>query len=226
MANPLLPPNPCLLGILLVTRFDSDPNVTFHYPPRLGEDDSWFSKYFACSFEDGTTSSSDDEISSSSDDEARTMTPNPKPEAEDRAQHPEVDEAGSVSPEKREGMATPQRHTNWDDLLGYSSSVMAKFLCPAPSTHKKKFEVALDDEVFLGWPVFAKEDGRWRRTRRRRPKTRINNEDLDRGSATDDSTIALQEAGDPNEMSEAEKNMIATEIKLPKLEIEHCGWNP
>jgi len=204
MANSLLPPNPCLLGILLVTKFDSEARVSFHYPPRLGEDDATFSKYFARSFEGGTTSSSSDENSSSSGDEDRILAPTHKPEADDKAQYAELDETGSASPEKRDGMTTPQRHARWDDLLGYNSGVLAKFLCPAASTHKKKFEVALDDKVLLGWPVFAKEDGQWRRRRRRRRQTKTSDEILNQGSHDIDGEAPLQGHEDPRETSDAE----------------------
>lgn len=215
MANPLLPPNPCLLGILLVTKFDSDARINFHYPPRLGEDDATFSKYFARSFEDGTTSSSEDENSSSSGDENKILAPTHKPEADDKAQYVEPDETGSASPEKRDGMTTPQRHARWDDLLGYSSAHLAKFLCPAASTHKKKFEVALDDKVFLGWPVFAKEDGRWQRRRTRRRKTKTSDKAVNQGAGEP----PLQGHEDPCETSDAEtevdRRMESADIKDP-----------
>lgn len=204
MANPLLPPNPCLLGILLVTKFDSDARVTFHYPPRLGEDDATFSRYFARSFEDGTTSSSDDERSSSSVAEDRIPAPTHKTEADDKTQYAEFDVTGSASPEKRDDMITPERHARWDDLLGYNSAVLAKFLCPAASTHKRKFEVALDDKVFLGRPVFAKEDGRWRRRRRRRRKTKTSDEVINQGSHDIVGESPSKGHEDPCETSDAE----------------------
>lgn len=163
-----------------------------------------FSKYFARSFEDGTTSSSDDENGSSSADEDKILAPTHQPEADDKAQYVEFDETGSASPEKRDSMTTPQRHTRWDDLLGYNSADLARFLCPAASTHKKKFEVALDDKVFLGWPVFAKEDGQWRRRKRRRPKAKTSDEIANRGSGDTDGKPPLQGREDQCEISDAE----------------------
>lgn len=206
MANPLLPPNPCLLGILLVTESGSDAKLTFHYPPRLGEDDATFSKYFARSFEDGTTSSSDGERSSSSVAEDRISAPTHKPEADDKTQYAEFDEIGSASPEKRDGMITPERHARWDDLLGYNSAFLARFLCPAASNHKRKFEVALDDKVFLGWPVFAKENGRWRRRRRRR-KTKTSDEVINQGSHDIVGEPPLKGQEDPCETSDVETEL-------------------
>ena len=167
MADPSLPPNPCLLGILLVTRFDSDPKVVFHYPPRPGEDDPSLSKYFTRSVDDGITSSSEEENSSTSEDEDQPISPDTKPKVNDKPQDPDVDDTGSASPEKHDGMTTPERHFRWDDLFGYSSDQLAKLLCPAHSSHKKKFEVALNDIVFLGRPIYARKDGQWRRSKHR-----------------------------------------------------------
>ena len=198
MANPLLPPNPCLLGILLVAKFDSDAKVVFRYPPHPGDDDSTLTKYFARSVGDGTTSSSDEENSSTSEDEDNRSVSDSKLTQDEKPKDPEIDETGSASPEKRDGMTTPQRHRRWDDLFGYSSDLLAKLLCPAASTHKKKFEVALNDIVFLGRPIFAKEDGRWRR-RRRKPRTSNGNVD---GSLDNSKTkTSLQVAGGLSETS-------------------------
>lgn len=193
--------SPCLLGVLLVARFDSDPQIIFHYPPHPGEDDSMYSKYFSRSYGDGTTSSSEDESTSSSEDESRLPLPNPETK-EDNKQDPVIDETGSASPEKQDGMTTPQRHTRWDDLLGYKSALLAKVLCPPASGHKKKFEIALDDKVFLGRPVFAKDGGGWRR--RKRMRTRISNGSIGEvfdgissnpdPSVVEDSDLSVQEA--------------------------------
>ena len=170
MGNPL-PPNPSLLGILLVAKFDADPKLIFHYPPRPGEDDASFSKYFVRTHDDVITSSSDDDSTSSSDDQSQQQVRIAKLGEDDKTEEPDIDETGSVSPEKRDGMNNLQSSPRWDDLFGYNSSLLAKLLAPPSSSHKKKFEIALDDKTFLGWPVFAKEGWRWRRRKKRRPRT-------------------------------------------------------
>ena len=175
MADPIVPPNPSLLGILLVAKFESDAKVVLRYPPRLGEDDSTLSKYFVRPFQDGTESSSDEANSSLSEDEDETSTPITNLRENETTQDPEIDETGSASPEKRDEMTLPHRNSRWDDLFGYSSDLLAKLLCPVASTHKKKFELALNDIVFLGRPIFAMGDGRWRR--RRKPRSSDGNVD-------------------------------------------------
>ena len=160
-----LPPNPCLLAILLVTKYQNDPSIIFHYPPRPGHDDSSLHKYL----DDNNgeeSSSSDDNSTSSADDQVEGQSPELKP-AEGPAHELDVDETGSASPEKRNGMRTPQKQWSWDDIFGHNAYFLAKFLCPARSGHKKRFEVSVNDKVFLGRPAFANEDGGWRRKRRR-----------------------------------------------------------
>lgn len=167
-----LPPNPCLQGILLVTKFDSDPKIVFHYPPRPGEDDTGFNKYFEPSQCDDAASSSDEGSSGSSDDEQKPPPPSPNDEDDHKAQDFDAEETGSVSPEKHEDIRNPKRQTMWDDIFGYNSALLAKLLCPAASGRKKRFEVALDDNSFLGRPVFSNASGSWRRHGRKRKFTK------------------------------------------------------
>ena len=167
-----LPPNPCLQGILLVTKFDSDPKIVFHYPPRPGEHDTGFNKYFDPPQCDAAASSSDENSSTSSDDEQKPPLPSPNDEDDHKAQDFDVEETGSVSPEKCEGMRNPKNQIRWDDIFGYNSALLAKLLCPAASGRKKRFEVALDDNIFLGRPVFSNASGSWRRKKRKHKLTK------------------------------------------------------
>lgn len=58
----------------------------------------------------------------------------------------------------------------WENFLGLKTDVWEKLLCPAPAWHKRRFEVGLNDLTFVGWPVFARENGMWRKRRTRRKK--------------------------------------------------------
>ncbi|KAK2801129.1 hypothetical protein FQN50_007858 [Emmonsiellopsis sp. PD_5] len=60
----------------------------------------------------------------------------------------------------------------WESLLGLPTSVWEKLLSPAPSWHKRRFEVGINDLALVGWPVFVREDGTWRKRRRTKKKTR------------------------------------------------------
>ncbi|KAL8824012.1 MAG: hypothetical protein Q9191_005374, partial [Dirinaria sp. TL-2023a] len=168
----LLPPNPCLQGILLITKFDSDPKIVFHYPPRPGEDTTGFKKYFDPLQSDAAASSSDEDSSSSSEDEQKPPLLSPKDEDGQKAQDFDVEETGSVSPEKPDGMRSIKRQMRWDDIFGYNSALLAKLLCPAAAGRKKRLELALDDNIFLGRPVYSNASGSWRRQSRKRKLTK------------------------------------------------------
>ena len=164
MSAVLLPPNPCLLGIILVTKYQEEPAIVFHYPPRPGQDDSNLHKYFKDDNEDESSSSDDD--TSMSDPGEQEIT-DFKTKMDISPPDIEADDTGSASPEKLDGLRTPQKAPGWDFIFGYDPNLLAKFLCPARSGHKKRFEVSLDDKVFLGRPAFSREDGAWRKRRRR-----------------------------------------------------------
>lgn len=181
MATLPLPPNPCLLAVLLVTKYQHDPSIVFQYPPRPGQDDLVLHKYLD-DHSGEENSSSDDDSTSSVDDHGDVQSSDTKLK-EEKGPDFDIDETGSVSPEKRDGMGTPQKYSSWDDIFGHSSYSLSKLLCPARSGHKKRFEVTVNDKVFLGRPAFARENGEWRNKRRRPKASDVQNQDdtSDRG---------------------------------------------
>lgn len=169
MASYPLPPNPCLTAILLLVKTTSEPRIIFHYPPKPGEDNSLFKNMF----KDANPTDGDSSTSSSDDDSQESAAEAPKPvEQKDQSgtgkSTPEIDETGSASPEKGDGPRGVNAKLQWNDLFGYQSSMLAKILLPAASSHKKRFEVGLNDMVFLGRPVFARPDGTWKKPRKLR----------------------------------------------------------
>lgn len=172
MASPLLPPNPCLVAILLVVNYHHQPRLVFHYPPRPGEDNTHFTDYLISDLNDeDNTSLNDDDSSGASDGHSSTKGKDGGKNKRDGILDVDVEEAGSASPERLGGPALMQKQSKWDDVLGYGAINLAKLLCPAPSAHKKRFEMSLNDKAFLGWPVFAK-DGNWQRKKRpKRPRS-------------------------------------------------------
>ena len=88
MLRVALPPNPCLVGIILVFEAHSGPRFVFHYPPD-----------------------------------------------------PNGDEGDSLR-----------------SFLGFDVADLVKLLMPTKAWHKRKFEVGLNELVFVGWPVFGKDD--------------------------------------------------------------------
>lgn len=82
-------------------------------------------------------------------------------------QDPE-DDAGTASdrPDDGPGSSRPP----WESLLGVPGSVWEKLLSPSRSWHKRRFEVGINDLALIGWPVFVREDGSWRKQRRKKQK--------------------------------------------------------
>ncbi|MCJ1273802.1 Nitrogen permease regulator 3 [Puttea exsequens] len=169
-----LPPNPCLIAIVLVVKTVSEPYIAFHYPPRPGEDNPRLRDIFKdqINAEESTTSSSDDKSEDSTAEVLEVLREQSKPQ--NRESPPDV-EAGSVSPRQSNAFAVNEYNPRWNDLFGQPSSVLAKLLCPPATSKKKRFEIGLNDNVFLGCPMFAEEDGTWRRKRKdRRSSSRSN----------------------------------------------------
>ncbi|KAJ5160462.1 Nitrogen permease regulator 3 [Penicillium canariense] len=77
------------------------------------------------------------------------------------------EDAGSDRPD--EG-PTGSSRPPWESLLGLPGSVWEKLLSPSRSWHKRRFEVGINDLALIGWPVFVREDGTWRKQRRKKKK--------------------------------------------------------
>ena len=168
MASPHLPPNPCLIAIILVVKFYDEPQIVFHYPPRPGEDNSLYKNYLDGDLtDDDSTSSSDDESTRSSDERSKQAAEKVELSNNGNNSDADLDEAGSASPEKHDG-AHLNRQARWNDLFGFPSAMLAKLLCPASSNHKRRFEMGIDGKVFLGWPVYKRNGRGW--VRKRRPR--------------------------------------------------------
>ena len=140
----------------------TEPHLVFHYPPRPGEDNSHFKSLFKDDSIDTTSSSSDDE--QSTPEEEGLLNPQTN-DAGNKHSPPDVDEAGSASPQKEPTLQQGNKRLLWNDVFGYNSGVLAKALCPAKGCYKK-FEMSLGNNVVLGRPIYAKEDGTWRRKRK------------------------------------------------------------
>ncbi|KAL8871880.1 MAG: hypothetical protein Q9174_002393, partial [Haloplaca sp. 1 TL-2023] len=165
MTSNLLPPNPCLVGILLVAKArNSDAGIVFHYPPRPGEDNSKFTRYLAAQDRDrdGSSSTDDDSTSSHEDEVANNIKTK---DSQPGVNTPELDieETGSISPEKNSILQSQSAKPRWNDVFGLSSYGLARLLAPPPTSHKKRFELSIDDKVFVGCPIFAQEGDLWQK---------------------------------------------------------------
>lgn len=157
----VLPPNPSLVAIILIIKTREGVKHVYHYPPNPGKDKPHAKlEHERSSEEDSYLSSDDDSISSLkgdvSEDEASRFCTN--------GDH--FDESSSASPEKHHDAAWRKRMDgSAKELLGLPAGFEQAF-CPHPSFQKKRFEMGIDKLTFLGWPVFASEDGEWKRKKR------------------------------------------------------------
>ncbi|EEA20628.1 Nitrogen permease regulator 3 [Talaromyces marneffei ATCC 18224] len=72
----------------------------------------------------------------------------------------------------------------FDSVFGLPSEVWEKLLSPSRAWHKRRFEIGINDLAFVGWPVFVRDDGHWRKKsrRRKRKKTKSGGEGKQHGS--------------------------------------------
>lgn len=193
MASDVLPPNPCLLAILLVVKINSEPRIVFHYPPRPGQDNTHFTRYLAAQDRDKDGSSStDDDSTSSQDEEVAAKIKSKDSKTGDNTPELDVEETGSVSPEKNDIWKDQYGKPKWNDVFGLRSYGLARLLCPPPSSHKQRFEMSIDDKVFVGRPIFAREGEEWKKKKEERRRR-------DRKSGTDSEITGLQEKATASE---------------------------
>ena len=172
MSTPILPPNPSLVAIILIIKTRQGVKHIFHYPPNPGQDRPHAKLDYENSSEEDTSSSDDDSYGSLESDRIQYGGGGGE-SLRENDDHP--DESGSISPEKSHGddwrIEADKKGKRFLGLpLGFEH-----FLCPPSSFHKKRFELTVNQLAFLGWPVFAKENGEWkskRRSRSARDRTR------------------------------------------------------
>ncbi|KAL4796441.1 nitrogen permease regulator of amino acid transport activity 3-domain-containing protein [Aspergillus venezuelensis] len=89
-----------------------------------------------------------------------------------RAVNADVESDSGAGSDRQEGGSREDvsNRVPLESILGLPVDVWEKLLSPSPSWHKRRFELAINDLAFVGWPVFVREDGAWRKQRRRKKK--------------------------------------------------------
>lgn len=59
---------------------------------------------------------------------------------------------------------------DWSTVLGFKIDALEKMLCPNKAFNKKRFELGVESTVFLGAPMFVRDDGLWKKGRRKKEK--------------------------------------------------------
>jgi hypothetical protein len=213
-----LPPNPCLVAILLVAKNRAGTRLVFHYPPNPSSksasrkrgpnwygptgnhtDDSDSADSDWSSGSDVGVHSDDDEGSRSSkagskgsnktnatrgsgkhdtggslrSSKARSAPGGAREELDEGVLDDDIVNHGDSGKQDEtvDGKSKEQARSDWEHLLGFSAESLSTLLTPGRIFNKRKFEVGLDRLVFVGAPIFKREDGRWVKRRRRQKKS-------------------------------------------------------
>lgn len=191
-----LAPNPSLLAILLVTKTRSGPRLILHYPPHPSARTtrsqsptttrqslrSHGTYSVEASLESDTEADnrgawSDSSFTSegtSDEDALETSAEEDEGDEETRANRDEDDDEDEDDDDDAD---ENERGRDWqgaDAVLGrYSADGLAKLLAPnSRMWHRRRWEVALEERCFLGCPIFAREEGGWRRKGKREKRRR------------------------------------------------------
>ncbi|KAL5393386.1 hypothetical protein DPSP01_000206 [Paraphaeosphaeria sporulosa] len=57
---------------------------------------------------------------------------------------------------------------DWDTVLGFKVDALEKMLCPTKAFNKRRFELGVESVVFVGAPMFVRDDGLWKKRKKRR----------------------------------------------------------
>lgn len=202
MSSTISMPDPCLTAILLVcqTRSGSGPQLVFHWPPApLAQcAASQRSQPDVGGLDDADTDS-DSEWSSSEGDN--------------------VDEFGD--PRERITPSTSSfRQNDWTardsdyrdysqatakTILGLDEDGLVSLLAPDRTWNKRKFELSINDLTFVGRPIFAKQNGSWRRTQTPRT-TRHRSTSPDPHQSSEDDTARSASDENVDKSPEAQSN--------------------
>lgn len=191
-----LPPNPSLIAILLVTRSRTGPRLVFHYPAvptasaySTKRDPHWYGTPGTAT--DDSAADSDDWDTSSSestggggesdDGEDSSMTGSRrsgrtrstrgglgKDEVDEEVL--DEDDEGGLNGRRKQQKGKKDGEIEWERVLGFSAEGLSYLLSPPKSFNKRKLEVGIEQFIFLGAPMFQRDDGYWKKRRRHRKR--------------------------------------------------------
>lgn len=60
---------------------------------------------------------------------------------------------------------------DWNTVLGFKIDALEKILCPSKAFNKRRFELGVESVVFVGAPMFVRDDGLWKKRKKRRKRS-------------------------------------------------------
>ncbi len=77
---------------------------------------------------------------------------------------------------------------DWDTVMGFKTDALEKMLSPSREYNKRRFELGVESIVFVGAPMFVRDDGSWKKLKRKK-KLRSQQEMLENGDLVKDMSI-------------------------------------
>lgn len=59
---------------------------------------------------------------------------------------------------------------DWDNVLGFKTDALEKMLTPGKDFNKRRFELGVESIVFVGAPMYVRDDGLWKKLKRKKKK--------------------------------------------------------
>ncbi|KAI9819740.1 MAG: Nitrogen permease regulator 3 [Phylliscum demangeonii] len=156
-----LPPNPCLIAILLIVNADraGGPRLVFHYPLRPRDDLP--PVHSICKGRQDAAADITAADDKAADVHARFQEHRGGPYDEDDWSSDE-----ELRRKKREEHGpSKEKGPAWETVFGFSADALAWMLSPHRKFAKQKLEVGIEPLTYLGCPHFLRDDGWWRRRR-------------------------------------------------------------
>ncbi|KAJ9609881.1 Nitrogen permease regulator 3 [Cladophialophora chaetospira] len=223
-------PNPSLLAVLLIVqgRTGSGAEIVYHYPPDplSAARPSYTSE--STDEDDEESSSSDSEESSSEDDfdlfTNRLRNGLTGAQSQDnQSQNSDDEENNYLS--KRGTRDNGQWKPQWEPLLGLGEDGLVSLLAPGRAWHKRRFELGINEMTFLGRPVYAREDGFWRKARKKSAPAGGDEHTLSEPnvgeSGTDEDEDEDESGGLSSDRACGEKSQHAKELPKSQLTMFH-----
>lgn len=197
-------PDPCLTAILLVcqTRSGSGPQLVFHWPPDpLGQrNHSQKSQSAADGALNDESTDSDSEYSLSDEDVVDSATP-------------WRERQGTTAGPFSRGEWTANKfdhaensHSETQSLLGLDEDGLVSLLAPNRTWNKRKFELSINDLTFVGRPIFAKQNGSWRKVPAP-PRTKERSISPNATQSTEDDSASSAAEGDDQQVKKVQANI-------------------
>ncbi|KAK8137775.1 hypothetical protein PG984_001155 [Apiospora sp. TS-2023a] len=161
MAAPVLPNASNLLGIALVINRSRDgPRYVFHYPAHFSPDKgrSQSRKSNSNKQEGDELEEDDDELIDRMTAASHTATGGSLPKGVDLSNwnhddHLETESGSQIVP--------------WEHVAGFPTRDLESLFTPARAYHKRLFQVSLDEQIAISYPVYVPENGSWKKKKKK-----------------------------------------------------------